>query len=74
MDTSTIFENLLENIRGEKKFLLLTDKNCCIQCSLNISFVLNFVHPRDFGLNKYKRCDDRSSKYDKTVIVWFFEK
>jgi hypothetical protein len=54
--------------------MLLTDKNCCLQCSLNISFVLIFVHLKDFGLNKYKRCDDRSSRYDKTVIAWFFEK
>ena len=74
MATGTVFDNLLEKTSGEKRFMLLIDKNCCQQCSLNISFDVNFVNFRDFGLSKYNRCDGRSSRYDKTVIVWFFEK
>ena len=29
--------------------LLLDKKNCCLQCSLNITFDLNFANLRDFG-------------------------
>ena len=76
MATGTVFDNLLEKTSGEKRFMLLIDKKLLSTVLIEhlMSFDVNFANFTDFGLSKYNRCDGRSSRYDKTVIVWFFEK